>query len=272
MNLIHVKTKIDYHQHLKIAEFRKDIRTTAPHKHNSYVELIFLTGGSGTHTIDGKCYRVVPPVLFVVRKEQVHHWELTGNPEGYVLILKKQYVDDSQDKALRDLLAKVIAHTYLPIGPSRSFPLFFALLLESWRENHTHQSVVTDGLLKALLGSILRHAEPSRQHVQASTDLYRRYEEMLRQTETLRNSVAHYAAQLNTSPQNLNALCRKAAGQSAAMVLASHMISEAKRLLHYTDVTVNEIATRFDFADSSHFIKYFKRHTGTTPQAFRRQG
>jgi len=272
MNLIDVKTKIDHHQHLKIAEFWKNIRTTTPHKHNSYIEFIFLTGGSGTHTIDGKPYRVMPPVLFVVRKEQVHHWELTGEPDGYVLILKKQYVDNCPDKTLRDLLVKVSAYNYLPVGPSRSLPLLFSLLLESRGENYPHRSVVTDGLLKALLGSILRHAAPSRHHVQPGADLYRRYEEILGQAETLRNSVAHYAAQLNTSPQNLNALCRKAAGQSAAMVLASHMIGEAKRLLHYTDMTVNEIATRFDFADSLHFIKYFKRHTGTTPQAFRRQG
>ena len=271
MNLLEVKTKIDRHQHLKVAEFRKNIRTTTPHRHNSYVEFVFLTGGGGTHTIDGKPYRVTPPVLFIIRNEQVHHWELTGEPEGYVLIIKKQYIEDSRDKALRNLLAKVIAHTYLPIAPAaKNFPQFFALLLESWKENHLYRSDVTDGLLKALLGNILGYTQPLGSPIQARTDIYRRYEEMLGKTEALRNSVSHYAALLNTSPQNLNALCRKAAGQSAAMVLASHIVGEAKRLLHYTDMTVSEIATRFDFADGSHFSKYFKRHTGITPQAFRR--
>src|SRR5690606_39724977 len=53
------------------------------------------------------------------------------------------------------------------------------------------------------------------------TDLYHRYEEMLGLTETLRNNVAHYATALATSPQNLNAVCRKAAGQPAATVLAN---------------------------------------------------
>src|SRR5690606_41432641 len=103
------------------------------------------------------------------------------------------------------------------------------------------------------------------------TDLYHRYEEMLGLTETLRNNVAHYATALATSPQNLNAVCRKAAGQPAATVLANHLVGEAKRLLHYTEMSVKEIATQFDFADSSHFVKYFKRHVGMTPQAFRKQ-
>lgn len=269
MNAIDVKTKIDRHQYLKIAEFKKHVRTTTPHKHNSYVEFVFLTGGNGTHTIDGNLYRVNPPVLFTIRKEQVHHWELTGEPEGYVLILKKQYVENSQDRALRHLLAKASVHTYLQIEPSNSFTQLFKLLLESRNQNQPYQAEVTDGLLKALLGRIIQQAQPLKLHLRA-TDLFRHYEEMLGQTETLRNNVAHYADQLTTSPQNLNAVCRKAIGQSAGMVLAGHLIGEAKRLLHYTELTVKEIASRFDFADSSHFVKYFKRHVGMTPQAFRK--
>ncbi|MFK5121455.1 helix-turn-helix domain-containing protein [Klebsiella pneumoniae] len=49
------------------------------------------------------------------------------------------------------------------------------------------------------------------------------------------------------------------------------MISEAKRQLIYTNNTVAEISFLLSFNDSSHFVKYFKRYTGFTPQAFRSQ-
>lgn len=271
MKTLDVKTKIDSHQYLKIAAFRKNIRTTTPHKHNSYVEFVFLTSGSGTHTIDGKTYRVSPPVMFTIRKEQVHHWELTGEPEGYVLILKKQYVENSLDKALRDLLTRVSTHTCIQIDAANNLVGLFGLLLESWNLPHPYQTDEMDGLLKALLSSMLRHAPLRKRAAPIGRDLYHRYEEMLGLTETLRNNVAHYATALATSPQNLNAVCRKATGQSAATVLANHLVGEAKRLLHYTEMSVKEIATQFDFADSSHFVKYFKRHAGMTPQAFRKQ-
>ncbi|MGV3764145.1 helix-turn-helix domain-containing protein [Parapedobacter sp.] len=271
MRTLDVKTKIDPHQHLKIAAFRKNIRTTTPHKHNSYMEFVFLTDGRGTHTIDGETHRVAPPVIFTIRKEQVHHWELTGEPEGYVLILKKQYVENSRDMALRDLLTQVSTHTCVPIDATNNLTKLFELLLESWNRHHPYQADEIDGLLKTLLSSILRYAQPKKQPIQTNKDLYYRYVEILRHTESLRNNVAHYAAVLATSPQHLNAVCRKTTGQSAATVLANHLVSEAKRLLHYTELTVKEIAARFDFADSSHFIKYFKRHVGLPPQAFRKQ-
>lgn len=54
------------------------------------------------------------------------------------------------------------------------------------------------------------------------------FRELLNQTNDLRNNVAHYAEKLHTTPQNLNAICRKTLSQSAAEVIAEHIISEAK--------------------------------------------
>ncbi len=267
--MLRIKNKIDNQQYIKIAEFRKNIRTTLPHKHNSYFEFVLLNDGGGWHTIDGKRYRVTPPVLFVIRKEQVHHWELTGEPKGYVLIIKKQYVDNSLDKSLRELLSKVSPFTCLPVSIPESLTVLFDLLLAEWNLLLPHRDQVIEGLLKALLAKLLQQSLPTDYRQTGSADMFQRFEVLLGQTEALCNSVAHYATLLNTTPQNLNAVCRKAVGQSAASFLAMHLIGEAKRLLLYTDMTIGQIAMQFEFADSSHFIKYFKRHTGNTPQAFR---
>jgi AraC family transcriptional regulator, transcriptional activator of pobA len=266
--MLRIKNKIESQQYIKVAEFRKDIRTTIPHKHNSYFEFVLLNRGGGWHTIDGKRYSVIPPILFVIRKEQVHHWELTGEPEGFVLIIKKQYVDNSLDKSLSELLSKVSSLTSLAVSTPESLTSLFVLLLSEWNLSLPHRDNVVEGLLKALLAKILQQSREEYRRA-APADVFHRFEMLLGHTETLCNSVAHYASLLNTTPQNLNAVCRKAVGQSAASFLAMHLIGEAKRLLLYTDMTIGQIATRFEFTDSSHFIKYFKRLTGNTPHAFR---
>src|SRR3546814_11938428 len=75
---IPVKNKIAEDRHLKVEPFRKEVRVTKPHKHKQYFEIVYLSGGSGAHWIDGTRYEVRPPVLFFINRDQIHYWELQG--------------------------------------------------------------------------------------------------------------------------------------------------------------------------------------------------
>jgi hypothetical protein len=49
---ISVKDKSEGAKHIKIAPFRTEVRKTAPHKHNNYFEIVYLSAGKGHHLID----------------------------------------------------------------------------------------------------------------------------------------------------------------------------------------------------------------------------
>lgn len=89
--------------------------------------------------------------------------------------------------------------------------------------------------------------------------------------ENPRNDVAHYAHILNVSGQNLNQLCRKQYNKTPSEIIAVEIVKEVKRLLKYTNKTISEIAFQLDFKDVSHFVKYFKRHTGNTPLQIKKE-
>lgn len=265
-----IKDKIETDKTIKITPFRKEIRKTTPHRHNNYFEIIYLSSGKGFHTIDSKRYKVKPPVIFCIRKEQMHHWELTTEPKGSVLIIRKSFIDKSHDNGLKALLEKLSGYSCLYLVNNTVVDHLFNLLIDENKTDNQSYFEVTEGLLKALLAKILEVAKPSsiiKKEIKST--LYQAYRELLSSNTTIKINVAHYAALLNTTPQNLNATCRKAINQSASEVLADFIISEAKRLLIYTGNTVSEISTTLDFKDVSHFVKYFKRFTRTTPQSFR---
>ncbi|PZF71629.1 helix-turn-helix domain-containing protein [Taibaiella soli] len=262
---LQIKDKSDQGKFLKVSRFRKDIRKTEPHKHNSYVELVYLSGGEGTHTIDHCCYQVQPPVIFLIRREQVHHWELTTEPDGFVMILKKAFLDQSLDGELKSLLTQLSSFPCLLVKDFHSIEQFFELL--ATETNVT----VQEGLLKALLAKILDVSDPLSNSRNKDADLFEAFRELLSQNVGLRNSVGYYAEQLHTTPQNLNALCRKSLNVSASELLSEYIISEAKRLLLYTGNSVAEVAYLLGFKDASHFVKYFKRYTLNTPTTFRKQ-
>ncbi|MGO3164571.1 MAG: helix-turn-helix domain-containing protein, partial [Sphingobacteriaceae bacterium] len=111
----------------------------------------------------------------------------------------------------------------------------------------------------------------SKQSTPTQDSIYVKFCSMLNEDAKVVNHVAHYASTLNTSPQNLNAACKKNGNLTASEVLAGYIIKEAKRLLFYTANSVSEVGFELGFSDKSNFSKYFKRHTGITPREFRMQ-
>lgn len=267
---LQIKNKIEPDKLIKVSPFRKEIRKTTPHTHHSYFEIIYLSEGSGIHHIDSRSYPVSPPLLYFVRREQVHFWELDTEPDGFVLILKKGFVDRSLDKEMKSLLIKVSKYSCVKVTEPDAVHSLFSLLCNESSYSHEYSFQITEGLLKSLLAKVLEMALPQKEQLQ-NKSLYDSFCELLENEDTVRNKVSHYAKILNTSPQNLNTACRKSASQSAAEVLSDHILAQAKRLLVYTNNSVTEIAANLDFSDTSHFVKYFKRLTGFTPLAYRKQ-
>jgi len=262
-NTISIKSKIEAAELIKVSLFRKEIRKTEPHKHNSYFEIIYLRKGSGTHTIDHTSFSIEPPTVFFVRKEQVHCWDIRDVPEGHVLLLKKGFIEKSLDSELKNLLSKLSGFNCIHLRETESINVLLNLLTTE------KDFTVTEGILKALLAKILIVAKPLPIHNNKANDVITSFKELLNLTSDLHNNVAHYAETLHTTPQNLNAICRKTLNQSATEVIGEHIISEAKRLLIYTESNVSDIAYYLNFNDTSHFVKYFKRYTGVTPLVFR---
>jgi AraC-like DNA-binding protein len=268
---LQIKDKSENNVYLKAAAFRKNTRRTEPHKHNSYFELVYLSAGCGYHTIDNRRYEVRPPVLFFIRQEQVHHWDLEEGvePEGFVLILKKIFFEKSLDGELKELLEKVSQSSCAYLGEAEVIDQVLGLIVQENAREDGGSFLFVEGLLKGLFVKILEAARPAGDRRGQRKELYRAFTELLLHERPLRNSVGYYAGLLNTTPQNLSLVCRKATDRTAADVLADYMIDEAKRLLAYTDITVAEVSFALSFKDPSHFVKYFKRHTAYTPKGFR---
>lgn len=146
----------------------------------------------------------------------------------------------------------------------------FKLLLNEYKEQKPSKRSIIEGLLKALLAKLLESAALNFSK-NGNNTIYQKFIGILSKGSELKNKVSYYSKFLNTSPQNLNAICRKETGQSATEILSEYIISEAKRLLLYTDCTVAEISCTLDFKDNSHFSKYFKRQVGKTPVGFRQE-
>lgn len=85
----------------------------------------------------------------------------------------------------------------------------------------------------------------------------------------LQRTVAFYADHLAIHPHHLNAAVKRATGHTAQQLLHQYLIRFAQNLLLQTDLSVKEISYLLTFKASSHFVTFFKKHTGQPPAQFR---
>lgn len=104
-----------------------------------------------------------------------------------------------------------------------------------------------------------------------------RYESIIKSfTELLVNhyrkehKVEFYASQLNISAHYLSLIVKRITGQSVCDFIFEMLYSEARSLLTYSKLSIQEITTRLNFADQSSFGKFFKRKAGVSPNDYRK--
>ena len=138
-------------------------------------------------------------------------------------------------------------------------------------------SEIIGGLLAATIykvGDILTHYLT--EHPEVDSPIHNRAEEYFRQfTELLgehykhERSVGFYARQLCITPKYLTTLIKRISGKSVSEWIDNYVILEAKTLLKYSNMSVQEIAYYLNFPNQSFFGSYFKRNAGMSPSQYK---
>lgn len=83
--------------------------------------------------------------------------------------------------------------------------------------------------------------------------------------------VQWFAEQIGITPKYLSEICKERSGKSASEWIADVTIAELKHLLRDTTLPIHKIAEQMEFPNASFFCQYTKKHTGLTPNKFRKE-
>lgn len=100
--------------------------------------------------------------------------------------------------------------------------------------------------------------------------LFDRFMSALIHDHQQQRAVGYYADQLCVSPKYLSTVIRHVSGKTPSEWICDYVTAEAKSLLHYSDLTAQEVSIRLNFSSQSAFGKFFRQQTGMTPMQFRR--
>lgn len=105
--------------------------------------------------------------------------------------------------------------------------------------------------------------------VSHSVEIYREFRKLLINNYLKEHYIQFYSSQLSVSPTYLSRTVRKISGRTVNEHIAHMLITEARRLLDCTDMTVKQISYRLGFSDQAAFGKFFRNQFGTSPTAYR---
>ena len=161
---------------------------------------------------------------------------------------------------------------------SQSLRSFISMVEQELKGPETDfSSEIIGGLIAATIykvGDILTHYLT--EHPEVDSPMHNRAEEYFKQfTELLgehykhERSVGFYARQLCITPKYLTTLIKRISGKSVSEWIDSYVILEAKTLLKYSNMSVQEIAYYLNFPNQSFFGSYFKRNAGMSPSQYK---
>ncbi len=81
--------------------------------------------------------------------------------------------------------------------------------------------------------------------------------------------VQYYAQQLFVGARHLSFVVKQVTGRTAGEIIHEMVVNEAKMLLSSHLMNVAQVADELRFSDQSFFGKYFKKHAGVSPSAYK---
>ncbi|MBB6270492.1 AraC-like DNA-binding protein [Pedobacter cryoconitis] len=246
-----------------------------PHKHNFY-QLIWLTEGAFTHTIDYHDIAVQTDTLLITSPGQIHLLNSPEKVKGYSISFTEQFLlaHHTQESVFElTFLDESLATPYLCLDENarKELKAIIDPIIEELNRGQK-APIIINALLFALLNRIQRLMAKAKPAVTDSFQVvvYKKFKKLVEQYYKEESDLAFYAGRLSISSNYLNKIIKNVTGKTAGLMIRGRGLIEAKRMLVYCNLSIGEISDLLGFKDFSYFSRHFKKQEGFTPAGYRK--
>lgn len=243
------------------------------HRDDSYL-FILLEQGFGTMDIDFKKMRLTKAEICIVRPGQIHYNIKGENVSGWLLMVDGTCMSDDCFKMFEDILLQT--NTFTIPKSMRDDCIYLLKMLDKCLANVSDfplKNKIAGSLLNTFLNYVVSigvmNQPESMSYNSRQEQICAEFKKLLISNVILSKSPSFYAARLCISESYLNEVIKRNTGFNVSYWIRDRVILEAKRLLSFTDQTVQQVAYALGYDDHIYFSKLFKQHTGVTPSMFR---
>ncbi|WP_431025100.1 helix-turn-helix domain-containing protein [Halomonas sp. H5] len=246
-----------------------------PHRHADLMHLLYIRRGAGELHLEGVGHPIAAPSVLVVPAMVIHGFDFERDTDGYAITLSRPLIGELSERLGAQEQA-FFQPAHFPLADQPEAAAIDGLVTQlhaEYRYPAAGREPMLHAMIQALAVLVARRAERRHIHQRPHRDKgythLVRYQGLVEQHYREQPSVASLADRLGITGTYLNTLCQRLAGVSAQQLLHERVMLEAKRLLTYTRMTVSQVADALGFSEPAYFTRFFKRHTGLSPRAFR---
>ena len=240
------------------------------------------TEGETSLTLNLQEFRLKKDSLFIFSPKHILQVQSNNRFKAHLIVIAPDFLKriNIDTKRMMPLFLQFgsLPCMELTHAESQSLRSFNSMVEQELKGSETDfSSEIIGGLIAATIykvGDILTHYLT--EHPEVDSPIHNRAEEYFRQfTELLgehykhERSVGFYARQLCITPKYLTTLIKRISGKSVSEWIDNYVILEAKTLLKYSNMSVQEIAYYLNFPNQSFFGSYFKRNAGMSPSQYK---
>lgn len=249
------------------------------HTHRGLFQVVLVLSGGARAQLDDHTQEVSAPCAMIIPPAVVHAFQFMPDSHGYVLTIADAVLFDGSAGGGAAVFETLFLQAgVIDLSGDRTVAAGVASLLDllvaEFRWPLPGRSMMCEWLVRSVLLLLERQrvaATGGGRTERARAELFARFRAMVEDRYAEHWTVPRYAAALGMTESRLNRLCRHLVNRSAFEVIQDRLLLEARRRLTYIAAPVAVIAYELGFQDPAYFNRFFKKLTGETPAAFRRQ-
>jgi AraC-like DNA-binding protein len=255
--------------------YRHKEKASRAHRHSFFQILWFKE--SGKHYIDFEVVKHPANSVFLINKNQVHHFCTKSSNEGLLFHFNDALISNLSIDLLSRFTISIfseIGDTFikLSIKESVSFENTSLELLSEITEKKGNYSHIAIHQFIGLLYQIERiKKEQSSFVITSDFSKLVKFKQLIIYNIDQQLSIQEFAKQLGVTSKKLTSLSKKHTSLTPASLIKELKLLEAKRMLSNQNISIKEVAYSLGFNQPTYFTKFFKKDTKITPKQFQEQ-
>lgn len=249
------------------------------HRHDGFFQIHFVTKGSVRFFLDDVKYVCNAPVCFLTPPSVAHSFITDPVCEGHVLTVQQNLIWPllQVDLKVQNIVPLCISIPSLKptyYNDLQQLEHYFNDIENEFFNNKVSRFTALKSLVTLIFIQMIRLGDvtaPRIQHCSGDLNIFRTFNELIENHFLEHWSLHQYAQELAITEARLNDICRRVANISSKKLIFDRQMQEAKRLLIFSDASINSVCYQLGFKDPAYFSRFFTRHAGMRPSDYRNE-